>query len=90
MCLRCRPVSHSVPHDTDMGRHPLKVDVLSLGDKVEEEKVNREGEAMVGVWAVAFDELEGGERISKEGNGARGSKGGGKLKALFYGKEFCC
>ena len=73
MCHCCRPVGHHVSHDTDMGGHPLKVDVLSLGGKVEEEKVNGEGEAMVGVWAVALDELEGGERISKEGNGARGS-----------------
>ena len=88
MCLRCRPVGHGVSHDTDMGRHPLKVNAVSLGGEAEEEVVDGEGEAVVGVGAEGVNKLEGSEGISKEGNGARGSKGGGKIKALFDGEEF--
>ena len=61
MCLCCCPVGHCVPHDTDMGRHPLKVDVMSQGGEVVEEVLDGEGEAMMGVRAVRLNELEGCE-----------------------------
>ncbi|MPC36510.1 hypothetical protein E2C01_029970 [Portunus trituberculatus] len=63
VCLCCWPVGHCVPHDTDMGEHPLKVDGVSQGGQV----VNDEGEVVVGVWVVGFYDLEGREGVRKEG-----------------------
>ncbi|MPC64361.1 hypothetical protein E2C01_058475 [Portunus trituberculatus] len=67
VCLCCCPVGHGVPHDTDMGGHPLKVDGVSPGGQVEDEVVNDKGEVVVGVWAVGFYDLEGKEGVRKEG-----------------------
>ena len=49
-----------------------------------------EGEIVVRAWTVGFYYLEGSEQVQEEGNGARGCKGVGKLKALCDGKQFCC
>ena len=89
MCLRCRPVGHCVTHNADMGWHPLKVDGESPGGEVVEEVVDNENKTMVGVGTVAEDGLEGCEGVCKEGYGARGLEGVGKIKALFDGKQFC-
>ncbi|MPC63089.1 hypothetical protein E2C01_057182 [Portunus trituberculatus] len=61
VCLCCCPVSHYVSHDTDMGGHPLKVDVVPYGGQVEEKVMDDEGEIMVRVWVVGFYDLEGRE-----------------------------
>ena len=59
MRLRRCPVGHRVPHDADMGGHPLKVDREARRSETEEKVVNGKGEGKVGVGAVEEDELEG-------------------------------